>query len=576
MTCSKALADLVQAIAADRDPSSALESLAKSTLELTQSRNVMLAVLNDELALMELLYGAGPEWQPISELGVKVDINERDGIVATVAATGEPYLSGDVQKDQRYRKLFDSTESEIAFPIRDRHGRIVAVLNAESDKREAYTDLHFETCRVMAGLAAMILDRAEQEQMEEALMLVGNALDSALSESELVSRVMKVAKEVLRFQACSIFIWDSATSSYVLRASVGSLEGMVGEISYLPGEGCTGWACETGQPVLLNHPSENPRWRGKYVEFASDQIASFLAVPVVGRSRTLGVIRVLRKKSQNEYLDNRFTETDLAVLHAISEQVATGLESIRAMNRLVHSERMVAWGELSAKSSHMIGNRVFALRGDVNELGHLLNQNSPNPEELKEVQTSLVTNVDRLTEILQDFRDFVSATQLTKTASDLNRLVAETANEVFPKRGPIRLKMNLDEGLPMAEADPVRLRRAVSELIENALNWIDEGELRIETGQATEGELVAGKLPRHRPFLKIAVEDDGPGVAQDQKEAIFEPFRSGRVKGMGLGLSIVKGIAQAHGGTAIECGEEGVGARFVILLPSQIRHNTER
>jgi signal transduction histidine kinase len=63
------------------------------------------------------------------------------------------------------------------------------------------------------------------------------------------------------------------------------------------------------------------------------------------------------------------------------------------------------------------------------------------------------------------------------------------------------------------------------------------------------------------------VADQGPGVAAGDKKSIFEPYRSSRPRGMGLGLSIVKGIIEAHGGRVYESGEEGKGARFMILLP---------
>ncbi len=68
-------------------------------------------------------------------------------------------------------------------------------------------------------------------------------------------------------------------------------------------------------------------------------------------------------------------------------------------------------------------------------------------------------------------------------------------------------------------------------------------------------------------FVCIEVEDEGPGVPEEQKSKVFDPYQTSRAKGMGLGLSIVKGIADAHGGTVFEAGEEGKGARFVILLP---------
>jgi signal transduction histidine kinase len=353
----------------------------------------------------------------------------------------------------------------------------------------------------------------------------------------------------------------------LLKGSVGRLKDKVGQIRYKRGEGCTGWVCETGQPISLDSPQKDPRWRGKYVEFPSDEIAHFLAVPIVSRGKCVGAVRVLRRVTDNPYLDNRFTPSEQRVLHSIAEQVATGLENIRNVERMLRSERMIAWGELSAKSSHMIGNRVFALKGDVNELEHALETPEPDIKELKELQKSLWTNVMRVEEILQDFRDFLTATQLTRSAGDLNELVKETVSEVFPRRSQITLDLQLAEKLPLVSMDAKKLRRAVSELIENSMNYMAEGRLRIATSMADEKARRQGRLAQDKQYVQLELEDTGPGVREEQKEVIFQPFFSNRVKGMGLGLSIVKGIVDAHGGGVFEAGEEGHGAKFVILLP---------
>lgn len=576
MVQCRRLAELLACVAAECEAAKALDILAQAALEFSRSRNVMLALIDDEQGHMELLHGAGAEWSGLAGRGVTVDVNMRDGIVSYVAVTGRPYVSGDVRKDARYRLLFESTVSEIAIPIRDRAGRIRAVLNAESDRADAYGDEEIGACEVIAQLCANVLERDLGAKHEQALVMVGNALDSARSEDELLSMVVRVAREVLRFQACSIFLWDSASQSYVLRASVGSLADRVGHISYRGGEGCTGWVCETGQTIRLDSPMGDARWRGKFTEFPSEQIASFIAVPILGRARTIGVIRVIRRRGENEYLDTRFTDEDQVVLQAIAEQVASGLENIRSTDKLLQSERMAAWGELSAKSSHMIGNRVFALKGGINELEYQLSKAEPDLSEVRSLQASLRTNVDRIEEILQDFRDFVTATNLSKVLTDVNRIVSETASEVFPKRSNVKLELTLEPDLPMIEADPLRLRRAVSELIENSLNWAQEGGLHVDTKWATSETVTRAHMSPARRYVAITVQDSGPGVAADKKETIFQPFHSGRVKGMGLGLSIVKGIAEAHHGTAIEDGIEGQGARFVVLLPGPIRQNAEK
>lgn len=560
MAAAHRLGELIESIARERDAERALDLLAEGVLQLTQSGHAMIALMNDEEGYLELKHGAGAEFEERAKNSkLQVDVGSGFGIIAYVAATGETVVSGDVKSEPRYQIRFQTTASEIAVPVRDQFGRIRGVVNVESERLNAYSDEDRNACEAVAALTSVVLERQEHIQREKALVEIGNALDSALTEEALIDQVMHVAEDVLRFQACSLFVLDPETDSFVLRGSTSRLKEQIGEITYARGEGCTGWVCETGQPVLLSEPQSDPRWRGRYLEFSSDQIASFLAVPIVYRSKSIGAIRVIRRKPENRYLNVRFTENDLKVLLAIADQLAAGLKNLRNLEMIIRSERMIAWGELSAKSSHMIGNRVFALKGDVNELGYLLKDPKPRIEDLGAIQKSLEKNLLRIEEILQEFRDFVSATQLNTEMGDLNQLIRETAQEVFPKRGHGDLELDLQADLPPVRMDTPKLRRAVSELIENSLHYMDRGSLRIST-----------RLDRRRKggsWVQIEVQDSGPGVEDAQKAVIFQPFYSGRVKGMGLGLSIVKGIVDAHGGQVFESGEPGKGAKFVILLP---------
>jgi signal transduction histidine kinase len=561
------LTRLLVDVASEHDWARALDLLAQGAVELTRSRHALIAMMNDQLGCLELRHGAGEDFARAKDEQLKVDVATEEGIVAYVAATGNSFLSGDVLKEPRYKKLFPSTRSEMAVAVKGRHGRIRAVLNTESDQVDAYDAGDLEICGAIASLISMILEREEHADHEAALIEIGRALDTALTEEELIDRVLHVAGEVLQFQACSVFLYDEPTDSFLLRGSLSRLRDRTGLLGYRPEEGCTGWVCARGEPILLDSPQRDPRWLGRHLEFPSEQIASFLAVPIVQRGKSIGAVRVIRRVSENQYLDNRFTSSDERILSAVADQVATGLENIRNMERIIRSERMIAWGELSAKSSHMIGNRVFALKGDINELQHLLAGREPDLDEVRELEQSLSTNVLRIEEILQDFRDFVSATQLSREATDVNALVKETSTEIFPRRSAVELELDLADELPPAMADAKKLRRAISELVENSLNYMDRGSLRIATSLVREPIGPNGQALKGRSYIRIEVEDSGPGVEQDQKARIFQPFFSGRVKGMGLGLSIVKGIVDAHGGEVFEEGRRGEGARFVILLP---------
>ena len=570
MLTSREIASLMQQINQEWDTGKALMRLLSVAQTCTSSRNAMLARMNDELGSMQLSNGVGLDWT--TDLDQKeIRLGVRQGIVGYVATKGTSFVSSNVNEEPLYDPLFASSRSEVAVPIRDRHGRIRAVLNVESDLESHYDEHDVQILEVLAGIAGVVISRAELLTREEALFQIGSAVDRAHNEGELLDQLLKIANNQLRFASCAIFLWDEPRQEFVLRASSGSLKDQVGIFGYARGEGCTGWVGEHGKSIRLANPQADPRWQGRMLEMPSDQIASYLAVPINHRGTCVGVIRVIRRHSDNPHHDNRFTEDDERVLTAIAEQIANGIEAIRALHRVVRVERMAAWGELSAKSSHMIGNRVFALRGDINELGHLLAEEPVHLDQVGSVQQSLANNLTRVEEILQEFRDFVSATQLIKAQADINFLVREAIAEVFPRRSKVKLVFSLAEKLPIVEVDARQLRRALSELVENSLSFFDEGQLRVSTKLAGKKILQTAKLDHSVEYVAIEVEDQGPGISADQKALIFQPFYSSRVKGMGLGLSIVKGILDAHGGAVIEIGRPGSGAKFVMLLPAFIR-----
>ena len=551
---------LLTDLAADRDIDRALTRICEAALQLTPSTNAVVASMSTELGILDVTHGAGPQFD-LNMRGhqVQVDLGSGFGIIAAVAATGDPIVTGDVHAHPHYKQRYASTRSEIAVPARDSHGRLRAVLNVESDHEDAFGAQDLTVCEGLAAIVGVTLEHRDEERRAEALMQIGRLMQTATEEEDLIQRIMKVGEEILGYQACSLFLLDERSSTYVLRGSVSALKDQIGTISYKAGEGCTGWVCETGQPILLDDPQTDPRWRGRYVEFPSDEIASFVAVPIMSRSRCRGCLRLLRRKPSNRYLDVRYSPADERVLEAIAEQFAVGLENIRNLERVVRDERMVAWGELSAKSSHMIGNRVFALRGDVNEIGYQLRQPKVDMAELVDLHRSLEVNITRVEELLQEFRDFLTATKLNLENGDLNEVLRDILRESFPKHSVATLHVDLGAGLPLAKIDVRKLHRAFGELIENALLHDPEGTIGIRTYIPTE---IRG------PWVAVEVTDTGAGVDQDKKQLIFQPFYSGRVKGMGLGLSIVKGIIDAHGGQIREEGHPGQGAKFVILLPA--------
>jgi signal transduction histidine kinase len=535
-------------------PDAGLSELVKNIGLALGASHAYIGLIDEESGDLVLQYGYGLAWP--REMGEPIVIPHAQGIVGIVAQEGKSIVTPNVSDDPRYRELFAGTTSEIASPIRDESVQIVGVFNLEWNSPDTFPAGEVEVVEAAAAVASSLLVRIGQLRREEALMRIGSTLDTVMNESDLIAQVIQTAEETLRLHSCSVFLLEPGTERLVLRGTIGELKDYVNEISYELGEGFTGWVAQNAQPILLQDPQSDPRWRGKYVEIPSSEISSFLAVPIAFGDETYGVIRVLRRRNMVRQIQNHFTARDEKLLYAIAEQVGSGLTNIRNMAGALRNERMIAWGELSAKSSHMIGNRVFAIKGDVNELKFLAEDEPLDRDAIKHLQSSLAVNVLRIEEILNDFRDFVTATQIRKAPIDLNQLVRETVEEVFPKRSDSELILELNP-LPLVPADERRVRRAVSELIENSLHFIEHGRLTIQTQLLASGR-----------FAQIVVEDNGPGIESERKETVFQPFFSGRSRSMGLGLSIVKGIMEAHGGDAYEDGHVGQGARFVLVLPT--------
>ena len=548
-----------------------LQRTLDASVRAVRGRRGFLALVHFESGELEVCSTSGEGW---SRLGRKMQLHLAQetsrGITGHVALTTRPYVTGNVDRDPYYLRYFDDVKSEIAMPVLAATGQTRGVINIDSERPDAFDADDMAHLAAIAQAASIALGIEGFRTREAALIEIGKTLSSTLEISSLMKKVVDMAAEAIRFEDCSVFLIDEQSNYLKLMATRGALADKVGKTAYPVGEGVTGSVAKYGEPVRIDDPRSDPRWLGKFNELSDDDIGAFLAVPIMSRDKILGVLRVVRRKANAPWFSNRFTDTDERVMLTIASQLGAAVENARSHMRLVRAERMAAWGELSARSAHMIGNRTFALKGDLNELNYLIAE-LPENEQRKEIAAivaSMGRGVERLEEILREFRDFVVATQLATAEADINAMLRSVAEESFPKRSNVRLAMDLGDGIPPVICDEKKLKRALSELIENAVSFQPEGgEVRISSRLLTPEERATERLAHGRNYVRIEVADSGPGVADELKEKIFQPFFTSRVKGMGLGLSIVKGIVEAHQGVLRETGRLGEGARFVIFLP---------
>ena len=501
----------------------------------------------------------------------------RRGITRHVVVNNKSYWTGDVTSDPHYIGFFDDVKSEIAIPLRTSSGGTIGVINIESPQADKFGEKHAEILAPLCRRAAIIVAMAEHQLREEALVAIGRDLNSAADLDMLIHDVVNQATRILRAEDCSLFLMDESGEMLELVASQGPLDEEAGRhtVKYRLGEGLTGWVAQNGRVIRVGDPRTDPRWKGVFQEAPPGEVAALMAVPIHTQRLKTGVIRVVRhRKGSLYFLPQEFTQADEDILVTLAGQLAVAIDRTRLTERLLGAERMAAWGEMSARAAHMIGNTVFGVKGHLNELNYVLKESENEDAEwtdVKELTGNVTRGIYRLEGILGEFRDFVLATQLHTVQSDINAILSGVTAETFPKHTDIDLILNLAPDLPPVLADEVKLKRAFGELIENSIDFQPQGGQLTVKSSLTDQKSIA-QLTRTQfatPIVRIDFIDHGPGLTEHDRARVFQPFYTKKAKGMGLGLSIVKGIIEAHGGAILEIGnEDEQGAHFVVFLPT--------
>ncbi len=222
--------------------------------------------------------------------------------------------------------------------------------------------------------------------------------------------------------------------------------------------------------------------------------------------------------------------------------------------RLVDLETMAGWREMARALAHEVKNPLTPIQLTVEEIRERYHGDDPEYRTLLEECTRIIVHeVESLRNVVTRFREFSRPVEPHFAPVDLNRLVTE----IGALQRDMRVEVDTAPDLAPILADDDQLRQMLMNLARNAQQaTADQAEprLRLATRATPTGAVVT-------------VEDSGDGVPAAERERIFEPYRTGKSGGLGLGLALVKGIVLAHGGVIrVDDGPRG-GARFVIELP---------
>ena len=247
--------------------------------------------------------------------------------------------------------------------------------------------------------------------------------------------------------------------------------------------------------------------------------------------------------------------------------IFTDISDLKEVQELqARAERLESVAALSASLAHEIRNPLASIRSSVEQLARAAHAD----EDERFLAALIVRESDRLSRLLSEFLDFarVRATQFVPL--DVHSIVTAVVRliQAHPECRP-DAEIAIEGGRTMMEGDEDLLHRVIANLVLNAVQAA-RGAIRITVSVApvSAGEIPHGTNLEHA--VRLQVRDNGPGIPEEIRDRLFDPFVSGRTGGSGLGLAIVQRAVEAHRGLVLVDSAPGVGTTFTIFLPAKV------
>jgi GAF domain-containing protein len=475
--------------------------------------------------------------------------------------------------------------SIISTPLM-REGKPIGVLAVRSRERGQFTDKQIELLETFADQAVIAIENVRlfkelQARTSEltrsvdeltALGEVSRALSSTLDLETVLNTIVARANQLAGTDACSVWEYDEAMEVFHLRATDNLDQEVVAVLRRTAigkGEGAVGRMAITQAPVQIPDIATEDAYRGSMRDvLMRTGTRALLAVPLLRDDRLVGGLTV-NKKTPGE-----FSPETVELLKTFATQSALAINNARLFREIEEKGRQLEIA--SQHKSQFLANMSHELRTPLNAiLGYteLIADGiyGEVPERMGEVLERVDKSGRHLLGLINDILDLskIEAGQLTLALGPYAMdAVAET---VATQVGALAAEKQLDfetvlaDDLPIGQGDERRLTQVLLNLVGNAIKFTDVGKVVVRVGTSDAAYVVS-------------VTDTGPGIAEADREKIFEEFQQAdttRAKakgGTGLGLAISRRIVEMHGGRLWVDSTLGEGSTFSFTVPVHVEH----
>lgn len=395
----------------------------------------------------------------------------------------------------------------------------------------------------------------------ELMIQVSRILTSTLDLERLLKLISKTAAELVNSQDASIILEDQRTGTLAFLAAAGPKSDELKKIQVPIKGSIAGTVFKSQEPLIVQDTGTDPRHYSGVDRDLEFETYSILAVPMIFKERPIGVLEAVNKLNHG-----RFSEHDVQILSTLASQAAVAIENARLVAEL--QEANVRLAELDQLKSSFIAIASHELRTPLALiLGYATFLREEADDAASEQIDMVLQGAIQLKGLIEDMVN-LSHLEAGSAELDLSEFILQDviqraieAQQQFADTKSLEIRQSLPAAAICVRADLEKISIVLNNLLNNAIKFTPAGG-RIQVAVRLQTGIVA-----------VSIADTGIGIPQNELERIFNQFYqvesalTRREGGMGLGLSIARGIVELHGGRIWAESVPGRGSRFTFTLP---------